>query len=207
MNPDPFRVLGVAYSATPEEITEAWRTLVRDLHPDANPGVSAVERQRLTVRAAQVNAAHNELKSDLAASRARWDTTAVGASSAGVRNQPLYSEPPQLLPVRIPFAWLFRSPLAWVLMALALVLGLVVLNSVGNPEPARNPLTSTTVWAPAGWNVGNCLAGDGVVVPVRCDKPHSARITAQVGAEEYCPAGTDGTVYRENVYFCVDTDA
>lgn len=204
MTPDPFKILGVPYSASPEEITEAWRSLVRELHPDANPHATAVERQRLTVRAAQVNAAHNELKSDPAAARARWEPSA--AQTHGAAGQPLHSEPPQLLPVRIPGAWLFRSPLAWFLMALALVLGLVVLNTAGNPQPARNPLTSTSLGIPAGWNVGNCLAGDGVAVPVRCESPHAARITAQVGAQEYCPEGTDGTVYRDNVYFCVDTD-
>ena len=205
MTPDPFRTLGVPYSASQEEITEAWRVLVRDLHPDANPGANAVERQRLTARVAVVNAAHNELKADLAAARARWEPSPDRAAATGTAAQ-MWSEPPQLLPVRIPGAQLFRSPLAWVLMALALVLGLVFLNTAGNPSPARGPVTSTSLYVPAGWNVGNCLAGDGVVVPVRCSVDHSARITAQVGAEEYCPAGTDGTVYRDNVYFCVDTD-
>ena len=58
-----------------------------------------------------------------------------------------------------------------------------------------------------GWYVGNCLVGTQVVVPVRCTHEHDSKIVAQVGAEEYCPAQSDATVFRNNVYFCVDTDA
>ena len=111
-----------------------------------------------------------------------------------------------MMPARIPGGWLFRRPLTWVLLALALVAGLVILNDIGSPRPARNPVTSTSYVPPVGWYAGNCLAGSQVVVPVRCTVDHSAKITAQVGATEYCPAGTDGTVFRDNVYFCVDSD-
>ncbi|PRX50400.1 DnaJ-like protein [Prauserella shujinwangii] len=42
--PDPYAVLGVDPHATEKEITEAYRRLVRELHPDVGPG----ERERLT---------------------------------------------------------------------------------------------------------------------------------------------------------------
>jgi len=34
---DYYAVLGVSQSATPKEVTKAYRKLARELHPDANP--------------------------------------------------------------------------------------------------------------------------------------------------------------------------
>ena len=79
-----------------------------------------------------------------------------------------------------------------------------VFNLLGGEPEYLDPLKDE---APVGWYVGNCLAGTQVVVPVRCTHEHDAKIVGQVGAEEYCPSVTDGTVFRNNVYFCIDTDA
>jgi curved DNA-binding protein CbpA len=53
---DPYHVLGVSREATPSEITAAYRTLMRDLHPDARhePGDPA--------RLAAVVAAYAQLR-------------------------------------------------------------------------------------------------------------------------------------------------
>ena len=42
---DYYAILGVASTATPKEITTAYRKLARQLHPDANPGDAAAESQ------------------------------------------------------------------------------------------------------------------------------------------------------------------
>ncbi|HEY5155256.1 MAG TPA: molecular chaperone DnaJ [Acidimicrobiales bacterium] len=47
-----YQVLGVAESATPKEITKAYRKLARELHPDANPDNPAAEERFKDVSAA-----------------------------------------------------------------------------------------------------------------------------------------------------------
>ena len=178
---------------------------MRELHPDANANATEAERRRLTERASIVNAAYNALKSDLEGERARHSAP-MRVDAPGGTGSPQWTPPPPMMPARIPGAWLFTRPITWVLLALALVAGLVILNDIGSPKPAQNPGTPTSYAPPVGWYSGNCLAGTQVVVPVRCTADHSAKITAQVGATEYCPAGTDGTVFRDNVYFCIDQD-
>jgi molecular chaperone DnaJ len=49
---DYYRTLGVDQNATPKEITKAYRTLARDLHPDKNPGDAAAEERFKDVAAA-----------------------------------------------------------------------------------------------------------------------------------------------------------
>jgi len=49
---DYYSILGVAASATPKEITAAYRKLARKFHPDANPGDSAAEDRFKEVSAA-----------------------------------------------------------------------------------------------------------------------------------------------------------
>lgn len=49
---DYYAVLGVSSTATPKEITSAYRKLARELHPDANPGDQAAEDRFKDVSAA-----------------------------------------------------------------------------------------------------------------------------------------------------------
>lgn len=72
---DPYEVLGVAKTATPEEIRKAYRQLAKKLHPDLNPGDKHAEERFKEVSAA------NDLLSD-PDKRRRYDAGEIDASGA-----------------------------------------------------------------------------------------------------------------------------
>jgi len=61
---DPFEVLGVARSATGEDIRATWKRLMRDNHPDglASRGVPEESIARATAKVARINAAWDRIK-------------------------------------------------------------------------------------------------------------------------------------------------
>ena len=72
---DPYEVLGVAKSATPEEIRKAYRQLAKKFHPDLNPGDKNAEERFKDVSAA------NDMLSD-PEKRRRFDAGEIDASGA-----------------------------------------------------------------------------------------------------------------------------
>lgn len=72
---DPYEVLGVARTATPEEIRKAYRQLAKKLHPDLNPGDKRAEERFKEVASA------NDLLSD-PDKRRRYDAGEIDASGA-----------------------------------------------------------------------------------------------------------------------------
>jgi DnaJ-class molecular chaperone len=72
---DPYEVLGVAKTATPEEIRKAYRQLAKKLHPDLNPGDKRAEERFKEVSVA------NDLLSD-PEKRKRYDAGEIDASGA-----------------------------------------------------------------------------------------------------------------------------
>jgi DnaJ-class molecular chaperone len=72
---DPYEILGVAKTATADDIRKAYRKLAKKLHPDLNPGNKQAEEQFKEVSAA------NDLLSD-PDKRRRFDAGEIDASGA-----------------------------------------------------------------------------------------------------------------------------
>jgi DnaJ-class molecular chaperone len=70
---DPYKVLGVARTASQDDIRLAYRKLAKKHHPDLNPGNGKAEEQFKTVSAA------NEILSDVA-KRAQFDRGEIDAA-------------------------------------------------------------------------------------------------------------------------------
>ncbi|HVO14539.1 MAG TPA: J domain-containing protein [Alphaproteobacteria bacterium] len=75
MSEDPYAVLGVAKTASADEIRKAYRKLAKKLHPDLNPGDKAAEEKFKKVTAAY------DLLSD-PEKRKRFDAGEIDASGA-----------------------------------------------------------------------------------------------------------------------------
>lgn len=61
MAQDPYKVLGVPYGATEEEITKAYRKLVKKYHPDLHPG-----DQEAAKKMSEINEAYDQIKEEKA---------------------------------------------------------------------------------------------------------------------------------------------
>jgi DnaJ-class molecular chaperone len=75
---DPYQVLGVAKTASDEDIKKAYRVLARELHPDLNPGDKRAED-----RFKDISAAYDFLSDP--ARRAKFDSGEIDASGAARR--------------------------------------------------------------------------------------------------------------------------
>lgn len=82
---DPYEVLGVARTATPDDIRKAYRRLAKKLHPDLNPGDKQAESRFKEVTAA------NDLLSD-PNKRQKFDSGEIDASGSERPRQQYYKD-------------------------------------------------------------------------------------------------------------------
>ena len=85
MADDLYSVLGVAKTASAEDITKAYRKLAKKLHPDLNPGDKAAEEKFKKVSAAY------DILGD-AEKRGRYDRGEIDASGQETPQQRYYRE-------------------------------------------------------------------------------------------------------------------
>jgi DnaJ-class molecular chaperone len=99
--PDYYKLLGVGYSATGEEITRAYRRAMKEVHPDRH---SPQQRNQAEERAKQLNVAYSTLSQP--ERRRQYDSTLranamqeqimsryTGMSVPGERGTPTYQHP------------------------------------------------------------------------------------------------------------------
>lgn len=82
---DPYEILGVAKTATQDEIRKAYRKLAKTLHPDLNPGDKAAE-----ARFKEVGGAYDLLSDE--EKRRRFDAGEIDASGAERAQQHFYKD-------------------------------------------------------------------------------------------------------------------
>ena len=82
---DPYDILGVARTASADEIQKAYRRLAKKLHPDLNPGDAAAEE-----RFKQVSGAYSLLSDE--DKRRRFDAGEIDASGAERPQQQYYRD-------------------------------------------------------------------------------------------------------------------
>src|SRR5580704_3631509 len=82
---DPYEILGVDKTASPDDIRKSYRKLAKKLHPDLNPGNKKAEEQFKEVSSAY------DLLSD-ADKRARFDRGEIDASGAERPQQRFYRD-------------------------------------------------------------------------------------------------------------------
>lgn len=79
---DPYKVLGVTRSATPDQVKKAFRSKAKQFHPDRNPGRAEDEKFR------EINSAYEILSDET--KRARYDaqrTRGRGSAKGGSRKE------------------------------------------------------------------------------------------------------------------------
>ena len=98
---NPFIAVGVGKDATAEEISAAWRTAAKRLHPDRHPNSNREELERLTTQMSILNASYQLLRDDLEGMRRTFypensvnaGAQRPGESAAQFRAAPVHPSP------------------------------------------------------------------------------------------------------------------
>ena len=79
MMQDPYKVLGLSYGATDEEVTKAYRKLVKKYHPDLHPGDAEAAKKM-----SEINEAYDQIKSGTAKQNNNYSNTGSNSEEANL---------------------------------------------------------------------------------------------------------------------------
>jgi hypothetical protein len=99
---------------------------------------------------------------------------------------------------------IFYRPVSWIGI---IVIGLIIFAAASEDQGTGSGNNSPpTVGLPrAEWQVGNCVSGYSTVFPVPCTESNSGRIVSVGASELSCQGIADSYVFRDGVYYCIDT--
>jgi len=200
--PSHYEVLGVRADAAAEEIRSAYRSLARQVHPDAQAAGSSAAGRGPDMAA--LNEAWRVLSDP--GRRALYDASLRGPSPGTGSAAPPSSRPSRPHD-RFPFerpepshgSGSGRFP-KWPFVLIFLLAVIFILTAGALRKPAKPE-------APDGWLVvGSCvvLEGNGDAAEVGCDAEHDATVVTVVGFDAACPTDTETHRDRQGRgYACV----
>lgn len=185
-------MLGVAATASTDDIRAAFRRRAREVHPDRQPPAGAPETSALGDPAAHTGQAMQQLNEAwrvLGDPRRRraYDLSLVAGPRVATERRPAV-DPDDMPYVHAPAepgdlgVWLARG-LPWV-VALAVLVGIFVFTAfAGGPDDEGVSASDL---------VGKCvrLERGGVVASVPCDEPNSGRVDLVAVRASLCPDGS-----------------
>ncbi len=190
-NPNHYELLGVAPSASADEIRRAFRSLARRHHPDTADGASSASTM------ADINRAWSVLSDPV--KRFEYDRSlrVDDSSPKFSRKETDHSTPVERSVFHQPAKFPWRGILFFGVVAIVGVLFLHAVAKPSSPEIPDNLLV-----------IGSCVQIDTeqFVKEVTCQNPHDGVVRELVAFDRDCPSDTMGYLDRQGMGIaCVDS--
>ena len=185
-----YDVLGVAPSATYEEIRAAYHERARALHPDRLEGLDVHEQEAARRAMQDVNEAWRVLRDP--GRRAAYDRAAAAATqpppvATSDWDRPYHGRVAE--PGDVTVALVRAAPWVAVLVVLAAI---IVFTAFARHGPSKTDL------------IGKCIVTEqGEPHEVPCNEPSDGRVASIVDDESLCGIGTTARVVASGDWYCL----